>query len=124
MSRLVSIVFIKDIFEKLESSQILDYILNLNLKCLLNDDDLIFMSRDKIGLQKYLDELENCNKKRKLAANTSKTLKMVMAERQPRKKPPFDLGTSTKSNGSLLPAMETLFKKAMKATYILLESVL
>lgn len=75
MSRLISIVFIKDIFEKLESSQILDYILNLNLKYLLNDDDLILMSREKIGLQKCLDELENCKKKRKLAANTSKTLK-------------------------------------------------
>lgn len=75
MSRLISIVFIKDIFEKLESSQILDYILNLNLKYLLNDDDLILMSGDKIGLQKCLDELENWKKKRKLAANTSKTLK-------------------------------------------------
>lgn len=75
MTRLISIVFIKDIFEKLESSQILDYILNLNLKYLLNDDDLILMSREKIGLQKCLDELENCKKKRKLAANTSKTLK-------------------------------------------------
>ena len=62
---------------------------------------------------------------------------MVMANRQPSKKAPFHfdgpnlddceiysyLSTSTNSNGYLILTMETLFKKAMKASYILLGSV-
>ena len=110
---------------------------NIKISCLLYADDLILISESKDGLQNLLDGLNSFSQQWFLAVNTKKTKTLVFSRKRNKPSTQFYLGENQlpscdsycylgcmfSQNGSFKFAAQTLYEKATKSMYGLLNTI-